>query len=255
MREWRLSFPIVLKPDVGERGGGVQIVRNETELGAYLRDAQGDILLQPFVSGVEAGLFYYRLPGDAHGTLFAITEKRMPAVLGDGRRTLEELILADERAVCLAPLFLRRHANRLDTVPPPGEEVTLAELGTHCRGAAFFDGSHLRTPELETAVDQISRGYPGFWFGRYDVRAPSWEALSAGEFTVLELNGATSEATSIYDPRYGLLTAYRTLFQQWALLFRIAVLNRDAGAEPTRRRDLFALWRLHRVALAGHAAE
>lgn len=255
MREWNTTFPIVLKPDVGERGSGVRIVRDETQLRSYFDEARGDVLLQPFVAGVEAGLFYYRLPGESRGRLFAITEKRMPAVAGDGRRTLEELILADERAVCLAPLFFRRHASRLAAVPAPGEEVALAELGTHCRGAAFFDGSQLRTLELEAAVDEVSRGYPGFWFGRYDVRAPSWEALRAGTFTVVELNGATSEATSIYDPRHSLLTAYRTLFRQWALLFRIAAVNRRAGAEPTRPRDLIALWRLYRLALAGHAAE
>ncbi len=255
MHDCNLPFPIVLKPDVGERGSGVRIVRDETQLSAYCHDARGDILLQPFVPGVEAGLFYYRLPGELQGCLFAITEKRMPVVHGDGLHTLEELILADDRAVCLAPLFLRRHASRLAEIPPQDEAVPLAELGTHCRGAAFFDGSHLRTPALEAAVDEVSRGYPGFWFGRYDVRALSWEALRAGNFTVVELNGATSEATSIYDPRHNLLTAYRTLFRQWAVLFRIAEVNRNAGAAPTPPRDLVALWRRHRMALAGHAAE
>jgi 2-C-methyl-D-erythritol 4-phosphate cytidylyltransferase/2-C-methyl-D-erythritol 2,4-cyclodiphosphate synthase len=34
--------------------------------------------------------------------------------------------------------------------------------------------------------------------------------LQAGQFTVIELNGATSEATSIYDPGNGLFAAYRT---------------------------------------------
>ena len=38
---------------------------------------------------------------------------------------------------------------------------------------------------------------------------------------ILELNGVTSEATHIYDPKFSLLDAYRVLFQQWRIAFEI----------------------------------
>lgn len=249
-----LAWPVVLKPDVGERGAGVAIVHSEAEAARYLERARGDVLVQAFVPGAEFGVFYYRMPGEERGSIFSITDKRFPAVTGDGHSTLERLILRDDRAVCMARFLLEKHAARLYQVPAAGEVVALVELGTHCRGAAFFDGSDLRTEALEDAIDRMSRRFPGFWFGRYDVRSDSVADLQAGRFTVIELNGATSEATSIYDPRYGLLTAYRTLARQWRILFEIGARNRRAGVRPAGLAELLALLRRHREARRSHAA-
>ncbi len=253
MHDLSLSWPVVLKPDIGERGSGVAIVRDAAALERYLAATPDAVILQQYVPGIEAGIFYYRIPGEARGHIFAITEKRFPQVTGDGRSNLEHLILADDRAVSSARFFLRLHRAKLADVPLPGESVPLAELGTHCRGSAFFDGARFRSSALEEAVDRLSRGYEGFWFGRYDVRASSWDALQQGEFRVIELNGATSEATSIYDPRNSLLTAYRTLFRQWAILFEIAARNRAAGARPASWHEIITLLRQHRAALGAHA--
>jgi pimeloyl-ACP methyl ester carboxylesterase/membrane protein DedA with SNARE-associated domain len=244
-----LQFPIVLKPDVGERGGGVAIVGTEVEATSYLARSPEPVLAQEYVPGVEFGIFYYRRPGEQTGQIFAITDKRFPTVTGDGVRSLEELILADSRAVAMARYFLRVHAARLAEVPPAGQTVRLVELGTHCKGSAFFDGEWVRTPALESAVDRVSRSYSGFWFGRYDVRAPTVEALQAGEFKILELNGATAEATNIYDPKNRLTDAYRLLRRQWALLFEIAQRNVDAGARPASIGELLGLVRRHRQAV------
>jgi len=253
MAEHGLDFPVVLKPDVGERGDGVAIVRDLAAAEAYLARTVEPILIQEYVPGIEMGVFYYRIPGEERGRLFALTDKRLPVVVGDGTRSLEELILADDRAVGMARWFLTRHATRLATVPAAGETVPLVELGTHCRGAAFFDGERVRTPALEAAIDEVSKTYRGFWFGRFDVKAPSYEALSRGDdFRVLELNGATSEATSIYDPANSLFSAYRVLFRQWALLFEIGARNRAAGATPATLRQLVDLMRRHRRAGRAH---
>lgn len=249
------GWPIVLKPDVGERGDGVAVVHSPEEIRDYLREAGGDVLAQEYVPGREFGVFYYRVPGEGRGRIFSITDKRMPSVTGDGRSNLETLILCGDRTVSIARFLLERHAARLWWIPGAGEVVPLVELGTHCRGAAFFDGSALETPALLDAVDQISRSFTsqGFWFGRYDVRSDSAEALQEGRFRVIELNGATSEATSIYDPEYGLLDAYRTLRKQWRILFEIGARNRAAGAHAATLRELLALLRRHRAAKRVHA--
>ena len=88
---------------------------------------------------------------------------------GDGRSTLEELILADERAVCLPHVHARVHAAELHRVPARGESVPLVEIGSHCRGAVFFDATHLVNPAIEAAVDAVAQGFGGFYFGRFDV--------------------------------------------------------------------------------------
>ncbi len=229
-----LTYPIVMKPDVGERGEGVIVAKTKDELSAYCEHVHWDTIVQEYISGEEFGIFYFRHPGQATGKIFSITKKRFPTVVGDGKRTLEELILADSRAVCMAQFHLRKHCTRCPSVPGENEVIPLVEVGTHCRGAVFTDGKAAITPALEDAIDKVSKRFDGFFFGRYDLRAPSVQDLSAGKnFTVVELNGATSESTNIYDPDHSLRFAYGTLFKQWRLLFAIAAANRASGTVPS----------------------
>jgi len=249
----RFGYPVVGKPDVGERGEGVRVLREEAELAAWAREAPRESILQEYVGGEEFGVFYVRRPGEEAGSLLSITAKEFPAVTGDGAATLEELILADERAVCMAPLYLEVNASRLSRVPAAGERVRLVEIGNHCRGTVFRDGRHLETPELAARIDEIARSFPGFHFGRFDVRTPSVEHLRRGEaLRVLEVNGVTSEATHIYEPGASLVAAYRTLFAQWRLAFEIGRANAALGARPTSLGELLRLLdeRRHRAAAA-----
>ena len=87
-------------------------------------------------------------------------------------------------------------------------------------------------------------GIDGFFIGRYDIRYASDDDLRAGHsFQIIELNGAASEATSIYDSRNSLLAAYRTLFRQWELVFAIGAENRRRGSKPTGLALLWRKWR------------
>lgn len=238
LAETGLAPPLVLKPNAGQRGWGVRILPDAAALDAALAEMRVDSLLQEYLPGAEFGIFWLRRPGAARGEIFSITEKRLPEVVGDGERTLEQLILSDPRAVAMAKTYLDANARRLLSVPRPGERVRLVQLGTHCRGAVFLDGARWRTPALEEAIEELSRNYEGFCFGRYDVRCEDGEALARGELRILELNGLTSEATHIYDPRNSLFSAYRVLFRQWSLAFEIARANLAAGARGSSVREL-----------------
>jgi hypothetical protein len=91
-------------------------------------------------------------------------------------------------------------------------------------------------------MDRISKTYDGFYFGRYDIRTPSVEDFQQGRnFKVVELNGVTSEATHIYDPRNSLWDAYRVLFAQWRIAFEIGAQNRLRSTGPTPLRTLAGL--------------
>ncbi len=247
LQETGCDYPVVLKPDAGQRGSGVLIARSEDQMRRYLEQIRVDCLIQEYVGGEEFGIFYYRFPRESKGHIFSITRKVFPRVVGDGNKNLERLILEDPRAVCMARFYLEKNSQRLFEVPAAGESVQLVEIGSHCRGTVFFDGSELATPPLCELIDRISQCFEGFYFGRYDVRVPSEADLRAGRnLKVIELNGATSEATSIYDPAHGLWTAYRTLFRQWRILFEIAAENRRLGAEEvhwTRWPGLLARYR------------
>jgi len=242
-----LTFPIVVKPNYGQRGSGVVIARSEDVLAQCLSQSAVDTIVQEYVGGAEFGVFYYRRPSESHGHIFSVTEKTLPSVVGDGRRTLEALILRDERAVCAARLYCDRHRHRLSTVPAHGETIALAELGTHCRGALFRDGGWVRSQALEARFDTIAKGFDGFFFGRFDVRLERQteggiEAFRAGHgFKILELNGVTSEATHIYHPGTPLMTAYRVLMRQWRIAFEIGEENHRRGAPLTSVRALIQL--------------
>jgi pimeloyl-ACP methyl ester carboxylesterase/membrane protein DedA with SNARE-associated domain len=228
-----VAFPIILKPEVGQRGSGVQLLRDASELEIAIAGMSVDHILQEYVPGPEYGVFYIRAAGEQKGKIFSITKKQIPELVGDGQHTLEELILLDKRSVAMASTYIELHSDRLHTVPEVGERIRLVELGTHCRGAVFLDGNHLKTDALEDVIDRLSQTCEGFHFGRYDLRAASEEDFVAGRnFKILELNGLTSEATHIYDPKTPLFEAWRVLCEQWRLAFEIAAANRDAGA-PT----------------------
>ena len=240
-RAW--SFPLVVKPDVGQRGAGVRLVRTIGQLTSHLTTAGGALIVQPFHEGpYEAGIFYYRMPGEMHGRVFSVTDKQFPAVVGDGVSTLRQLIASHPRYRFQSRLFLSRHAAQTDRTPAVDERVPLGIAGNHAQGAVFRDGAHLLTPELEARIDGIARHYPGFFIGRFDVRYRDVTAFMAGrDLAIVELNGATAESTDIYDPDRSLLSAYRVLFRQWSLVFAIGAANRRDGAVPTPMRRLVRL--------------
>lgn len=241
----QLGFPHILKPDLGQRGMGVKCIRTQEEALAYLKANPAPLILQRYVAGpLEAGVFYYRFPGEDRGHIFAITEKIFPAITGDGHSTIEELIWADERARFMANRYLSRFEHRRNEVPAPGQSLRLVEAGNHAQGCIFRDGTHLATPALAARIDEISRSIPGFHIGRYDVRYTDEMALAEGrDFKILELNGAAAEATNIYDARYSVFRAYQILFRQWGLVFEMGAANRALGHRPCRPKDLLRVWR------------
>jgi len=246
----QLNFPLVLKPDRGERGKGVTIIYDRKQLAKVIAAADKDLILQEYSGGVEASIFYYRFPDDDNGHIFSITEKVFPSVTGDGFSTLEKLILNDPRAVCMAAKYFQYLADSLDNIPAKGKLVQLIDIGTHSRGAIFQDGAWIKTAALEKRIDEICYGIYGFFFGRFDIRAASFDDLRQGRnFKIIELNGVTSESTNFYDRRFTLVDAYRILFRQWRLAFHIGKMNRDRGYKP------LTIWQLLRLVITKDASQ
>jgi membrane protein DedA with SNARE-associated domain len=243
----RISYPFILKPDIGQRGAGIKLIRDEAQSTAYLAQTNAPLLVQRFAEGPhEAGIFYYRFPDASHGEIFAITEKVFPTLTGDGHSTIEALVWRDARARFMAGTYLTRLGERRNEVPGVGEQIKLVEAGNHCQGCIFRDGQQWNTPDLRRRFDTISRQVPGFFIGRYDVRYADAEDFKQGRsFKIIELNGAASEATSIYDARNSLFAAYRVLFAQWDLVFAIGATNRGRGFSTTPLSMVWKTWRAY----------
>jgi hypothetical protein len=247
-----LALPVVAKPDLGCRGAGVKVIRTRAALESYLAafPPGAKLVLQTLIDQEgEAGIFYCRHPNEQKGQIISVTLKYFPHVVGDGRRTLRQLILDDPRSGKLAHLYLPRHQERLDTIPADGAAIRLAFAGSHSRGAIFRDGTHLVTPEMTARFDDLSKRIPEFYFGRYDIRFSDFADVQAGRnFTILEVNGAGAESTHVWDRKFGLFKAWGDLMKQYRLLFQIGRANADRGFKPLPLRQ-FLEWRRREIEL------
>lgn len=246
------DYPFILKPDESQRGHAVKLIKDQEELCEYFLDMTRPALLQAFDPGPhEIGLLWSRIPGrpfDQPGQIFSITRKVFPVIVGDGRRTLEQLIWTHPRYRMQADTFLVRFAEQTDRVLGKGERFPLGVAGNHSQGAMFIDGADMITPELERRIDEIARSFPdnGFDFGRFDIRYASEDDLRRGEnFRIVELNGTMSESTNLYDPGEPLWWSYAVLYRQWRTMYEIGAQRRRAGKKPMRFRELLVALRDH----------
>jgi hypothetical protein len=102
----------------------------------------------------------------------------------------------------------------------------LVPYGNHARGAKFLDYSDQINPDLEIFIDQLCQQIPDFHFGRIDMRYDNWNSLCKGEqYSIIELNGAGSEPTHIYDPKHSVFYAWREIIKHWNFLYKISKQN------------------------------
>lgn len=223
LKEGYFQYPFILKPDVGQRGFAVRIIRDEMQLKDYLEVAKFHLIIQEYSNGpYEAGVFYIRKPSEKRGQIFSITDKEFPFVIGTGSQKLGDLILHDPRARIMAGTYFERFGAEIERVPHRDEKVIIATCGNHCQGAIFKNGADFKSEALLDSVEMIVSQIPDFYFGRLDIRYRSPEELKQGRgFKVVEINAAGSEATHIWDPQTSLFEAYSVLYKQWDYLFAI----------------------------------
>ena len=242
-----IELPFVVKPDLGCRGAGVSLIKTEAQLAQYLDhfpEGRRFIIQQLAPHVAEAGVFYEREPGEKKGRITSVTLKYMPYVTGDGVRTLKELTLSNRRANKLKSLYLKKNQDRLSHIPDKGEHVVLAFAGSHCRGSIFKNGNAYITPEMTHAIDKIASSMPEFHYGRFDIKFDNIRALQKGEaFSLIEVNGASSEATHIWDSNGTLLEVFKTLFRQYRTLFQMGYyLRRHSGHRVPSARTMIKVW-------------
>lgn len=225
------NFPLIGKPDIGGRGRGVKKLNDETALLEYVQYSLVNFHIQEFVSFEnEAGIFYYRYPDQDKGNISGIVHKEFLQVKGDGRRDIRGLLEDNPRAILQLARLEREEPEMLGTVVPRDEVFVVVPYGNHARGALFLDDSDSINIALTLAMDRICRQIPDFYFGRLDIRYESRELLEQGKsFSVLEVNGAGSEPTHIYDPRHSIFFAWREIIRHWIILYKISRANHRRG--------------------------
>ncbi|MCW3118738.1 MAG: D-alanine--D-alanine ligase [Chitinophagaceae bacterium] len=225
------SFPLIAKPDIGMRGLAAKKLETEEEVTTNASKFGIDFLIQEFVSFKnEVGIFYYRYPGQLKGSISGIAGKEFLSITGDGKSSVWQLLQHDKRYILQLDSLNEVYGSKLGEVLKAGEMEVLVPYGNHARGSKFLDYSHLIDEELVTFIDKISQRVPGFFYGRLDLRYNDWDELKQGKnFSIIELNGAGSEPTHIYDPKHSLLFAWKEIIRHWIILWRISRKNHKQG--------------------------
>ncbi|HEY2649209.1 MAG TPA: hypothetical protein VGI38_08435 [Puia sp.] len=225
------GFPLIGKPDIGARGRGVKKLDDAETLLSYVTLATVDFHVQEFISYEnETGIFYYRFPGQPKGNISGIVHKEFLKVTGDGTQNIRRLMEASPRAILQLPALETREPDILNFVPAAGEVFTVVPYGNHARGAMFLDDSASVNERLLNIIEGICRRIPEFYFGRMDIRYQSRALLEEGKaFCILEVNGAGSEPTHIYDPRHTIFFAWKEIIRHWVILFKISRSNHKLG--------------------------
>jgi len=245
-RSMGLAYPVIAKPDIGWCGYGVRRVDDDAGLAAYAAAFPPDaaFLLQELVTApYEAGLFYMRDPDATVGQLLALTIRHAPQVIGDGQRNVAALIAADPHCCAKAKLYAEALGSAaLRRVPQNGEVMILTTIASHRVGGRYEDASSRITARLARRVDAIARSMPDFHVGRFDVRFGSIADLQDGAFTIIEVNGAGSEAIHNWDPTLSIWKAFGGVFEKQRALFGFAAKMRQRGHAPVGSFSLAKAW-------------
>jgi D-alanine-D-alanine ligase-like ATP-grasp enzyme len=228
----KIEFPLIVKPDIGFRGLLVQKINTEIELKKYLKKYPLNIIIQEFIKYKnECGIFYYRLPNEKTGHITSITLKKFLSIIGDGKSTLSELILNDERASIYYDIFKDIHREELNLIPKKNKEVLLSSIGNHSKGTQFKNGNGLISDELTTIIQEIEQHIEGWNYGRLDIKYDTFDkVLSDKKFKILEINGIISEPTHVFDAStYSYFDALKAIRKHWKILYNVSTTNHELG--------------------------
>ncbi len=225
-----LAFPVIFKPDLGERGWMVRRINNAAETKKYLSEINVDFIVQELIDlPLEFGVYYVHFPSEENGFVNSITRKEFLYVQGDGKKTLEQLIRQSTRAMLQGELLKIKFKDSLQETLPDGEKIELVSIGNHCLGTMFLNGNHLITKKLSASFDRISKKIDGFYFGRFDLRCATLEDLENGKVKVVELNGCGAEPSHIYQPGTPLWRGVADLIAHWKNMHRVSKENHQRG--------------------------
>ncbi|WP_421892282.1 hypothetical protein [Marinoscillum sp.] len=227
----QIGYPLIAKPDIGERGRLVEKIINEQALEKYLVKCPVPFLMQKFIPHpLELGVFFVKNPHEREGRITSIVEKDFLSVIGNGQDTIRQLLHNDPRARLQINFSHQRFQDILEEIPGKSEKITVEGIGNHCRGTTFLNANSRISEQLNRTFNTIAGDIQDFHFGRFDLRCTSWSDLEQGKnIMILELNGAGAEPGHIYQPGFSLWQGYQSIFWHLSTLAKISKANHEQG--------------------------
>ena len=231
LKSQTINFPIIVKPNIGLKGLGVAELKDSDELENYQNHNDCDFLIQEKIKYQnEVGIFYHRFPDEKTGKITGMVKKEFLSVTGNGKKTLRELVMENPRSAFQIKAIEQKMGSEMNKIVPENEEIILIPFGSHTRGAKFVDISSEVTENLAQKIDEICTEVNGFYFGRLDVMFENLELLQEGKnFKIIEINGAKSEPTHMYDPKHSLFFAWKEIAKHWKIMAEISRKNHESG--------------------------
>lgn len=250
---------VVCKPDMGERSFGVKVIHHARELERYASAAKKPFLVQEKLHhSAEFTLSFFRQekpehersgpwqerPGqeqhDQDGVhqfmVNVLAERILPQVVGDGISSVACLIQQagfsqKQQANILSVL----QQEELASIPALGESRLVGVIGSVDYGIQLVirELSQEQRARLNRFVTTVLTNAQGqlydIWFGRFDIRSESFEALLRGDAKIIELNGAMAGPQEGLLPYMDIRERYKVFKQQYEKMHRMAVRNVEAG--------------------------
>jgi hypothetical protein len=231
MREAKITYPFVVKPDVGMKGLLFSKIDTLDQMKHYHSQMPVMYLIQELIDlPLEVSVFYYRHPTSDKGHISGFFAKELLHITGNGNDSIYSLIQAHPRARYRVEEMRRKHGHLFEHVLQEGEKYYLSYAGNHNRGARFICLKHEIDEALHKVFDDLNKVVPHFYYGRYDIKAASVEDLKAGRnYYILEYNGSGAEPNHIYDAGLSLWEAYREILHHWKMLYEISKYNHQNG--------------------------
>ena len=232
--EKQIGFPFIVKPEVGGQGILFRKIDTAEELMHYHSLVPVEYIVQRMVQyPIEVSVFHIRHPQHSKGIVTGFLHKIPLQVTGDGKHTLEELILKHPKGAKRTGELHSKHKENWNSVINKDEKYMLSYAANHNRGAHFIDLKNDIDDRLVALFDNISISINDFFYGRYDIMCNSIEELKQGKnFTILEYNGCGAEPNHFYDTGYTLREAYREILKHWKALYEISSCNAALGVKP-----------------------
>lgn len=248
LEESNLNYPLIIKPNQGQRGWLVEKIYTQNELESYLSKYNNDFLIQEYIDYEEEyAVLYYKYPNQDHGSINSVCKKEFLTVSGNGVLTLEELIKAKPRAKLQFDTLKFKYQGELANIIPLNHQITLSSIGNHCKGTIFLDYNHLINEQMISTFEEITKNLEGVFFCRYDLKCKSEKDLYTGkDIKIIEVNGVGAEPAHIYDPKNKIIKAWKDLVRHWKIIYKISEQNKARGFKYPTLAEASVAWKKYK---------
>jgi len=246
MQQNNLSFPVIIKPNVGLKGFKVYKINCIKEFSIFF-DAndvsEREWLLQEYLDHEqEFSVLFYKYPLEKSFGISSLVNKEYPFVVGDGKTTLGKLIKKYKNPFLQKTSILKKYENDLNDIVPEGKKIILDYIGNYSRGAKFYSLMDKVDSEMSEMLADLFKEVKGLNFFRIDFKANSISSFKEGHFKVLEINGMKSEPLHIYDPKSQFLTNVKVIKEHWGIISKLTKQQQSLAIElPSFKQGLKSL--------------